>query len=219
MPTAFRHSHSTFVCHFLLFNTTVARHMFLLASSGAPECASFRSNLCFIDKRPLRRLFSSPLKRGTAVSCAEPPHGKPDSLLRRRLPSPEGAGLESSRERVKGDKIDDEVRWKPEERLDPLALEPVELYKELQLAVASTNEGSIVQEEGACVEHLTPDVYVQYGAQALDIDTIGGKRDTITGGMSKLCSTRTGCITKSLRVAVTGQSGIGKTRRSMMYAI
>eukprot|EP00177_Eucheuma_denticulatum_P007228 GFKZ01013154.1.p1 GENE.GFKZ01013154.1~~GFKZ01013154.1.p1 ORF type:complete len:140 (+),score=7.30 GFKZ01013154.1:403-822(+) len=125
MPTSFLHSYSTFVRPFRLFNTMDARPTFVSASSGAPLRASFRFNLYGNETWPLRRWFSLPLERGTAVSCAGPPR-KPEELLHGRLPCFEGASVKVAHKFVRGDELWDNVELVREEERDSLASELVE---------------------------------------------------------------------------------------------
>lgn len=104
--------------------------------------------------------------------------------------------------------------------LDSLASELVELHEELQIALASTNEVGIVQEEGARVENLGHGVYVQYSVQALDIDAIEGKTATSTKRkVEAVVITLWMPLQGRYRVAVTVQPSIGTTRGFMTYAI
>eukprot|EP00177_Eucheuma_denticulatum_P001759 GFKZ01003163.1.p1 GENE.GFKZ01003163.1~~GFKZ01003163.1.p1 ORF type:complete len:144 (+),score=15.11 GFKZ01003163.1:364-795(+) len=128
----------------------IARMAFLTVSS----CAALRTSLHFnsrIHKWEKPRLFSSPLKRCIVVSCAGPPLERPDTLLHGRIPSFEGAGVKFALEFVREDEFLDNVEWNREEGLDSLASELVEVYEELQLALASKNEVSIFQRDSAHV--------------------------------------------------------------------
>lgn len=61
---------------------------------------------------------------------------------------------------------------------------------------------------------------MQYGVHALDNDAEEGKTATVTRDESRICVYHgLDSLRNRRRVAVTGQPGIDKTRRSMMYAI
>lgn len=56
--------------------------------------------------------------------------------------------------------------------LESLAQELEELHEKLQDALVLKNEASIAHCGNARVEHLGHGVYVQYGVQTLDIDSL-----------------------------------------------
>lgn len=69
-----------------------------------------------------------------------------------------------------------------------LANELVDLQKEVQTALFSTDAPSVAQEqEVGRVEHLGNGVYVQYGVHAIENDPEEGKTATITHDESRSC--------------------------------
>lgn len=147
------------------------------------------------------------------MSCARPRCGKLDGQLYRWLPAFEGAGVKVALKFARDESIDGNMRRRRDEVLDPLARELVELQTELR-GILDTKRDS----DG--VEHLDHGVYVRYGREAFDNDSLQDTPATITREKSRSCVYHAlGALQDGFRVAITGQQGIARTRGSMIYEI
>lgn len=101
------------------------------------------------------RLLPSPFKRGKTASYGRRSRRKPDEQAHERLPVSDGAGVKVAREGcskfVRGDIIDNDMRWRLEEKLDPLAPEPADLHIELQGGLDTKQDVNRVEHLGHAV--------------------------------------------------------------------